>query len=148
MGQEPVAVLATALKARMIYLVRECAWFALRRYGGDRGDRVYFDVPMARMALLKAETVVIGAGKTVSDTPPQGVATPIEDLRSEAVAAVTLDNGIGRREEGTVRSDLGVLVDLTAPKTVERKLTVADILSCLESDALVASAALFQWRIP
>jgi hypothetical protein len=144
---ETIAVLATALKVRMLSLVRNSAWFALRRYGGDRPDRQYFDVPMARLALLKAEAIVLLSGKQPADAAPPGLPPAIEDLRSEAVAAVTLDGGVGPRDEAAARADLGILVDLTVPPPTERCLTVADILAFLEVDAQAGRAVLFRSMI-
>jgi hypothetical protein len=147
MSTNALVVIASALKVRMTTVVRDCAWFAMRRYGGDRPNRLYFDVPMARFALLRAEKNVLLDGTSPRVVPPVGLPSEIEDLRSEAMAAVTLDGGTGRRDDPNAPPDLKLLVDLTAQPPVERVLTVADIIAFLEVDSQTNANAVFFRRI-
>jgi hypothetical protein len=141
-------IIETALKIRMDSIVRNSAWFALRRYGGDRTERIYFDVPIARFALLKAENVIAGNGMGTAEVPIGELPAAIEDLRNEAVAAVSRESGIGRRdEEGGEKGNLGVLVELTEPQKMEKKLRVVDIMAFLEIDARTGSALVLCERL-
>jgi hypothetical protein len=137
-------IIETALKIRMVAIARNSAWFALRRYRGDRPERVYFDVPMARFALLKAENVITGNGMGALEMPKEELPAAIEDLRNEAVAAVSHESGSGRRDEGGgEKGNLGVLVELTETQKMEKKLRVVDIMAFVEIDARMDSALVF-----
>jgi hypothetical protein len=144
-----VVALATALRLRMIHVVRQCVWFAKRRCNEMLPpDRTIVDVPLARFALLEAENRILAAGRQLLPHPPENCDPLIEKLRTEAISVVSARFSTTLRDELSALAkdndeqqeeglDCSKLVDLVGSKPKNTAVTVSDVCAFLEIDSVV-----------
>ena len=147
-------LLATALKARMTHVTKECVWYCkLRRQQTFPKERLIVDVPRARFALLEAEREIVESGKLAFKEQPANADPALERLRNEAIMSIASQTALRQREtipaaneaddDGSAQN-MARISEMTKAREQPEVVTLEDVGAFVENDAFLSSSPLLR----
>ncbi|KAH0795411.1 hypothetical protein GPJ56_000624 [Histomonas meleagridis] len=145
-----IMLLATALKARMMYVVKECVWYCkLRRQQTFPPERLIIDVPRARFSLLEAEREIVANKELIIKEQKANPDVTLDRLKNEALQSITSQTPIKQREmipqttneaDDDAPQNFSRINELSMPINQPETVTQEDVNAFIENDMFLSAS--------